>query len=92
MTNSNLDKRNSRNYLSLDTPLDVIFSDVYGRMVIQCIREVLKDNSQLGKIILLYILYDIRVQLYKIEVTSQDAHWVAVTTWLIHYYYTYTNL
>ena len=51
MTNSNLDKRNSRNYLSLDTPLDVIFSDVYGRMVIQCIREVLKDNSQLGKII-----------------------------------------
>ena len=39
-----------------------------------------------------YILYDIRVQLYKIEVTSQDAHWVAVTTWLIHYYYTYTNL
>jgi len=41
---------------------------------------------------MLYILYDIRVQLYKIEVTSQDAHWVAVTTWLIHYYYTYTNL
>jgi len=41
---------------------------------------------------LLYILYDIRVQLYNIEVTSQDAHWVAVTTWLIHYYYTYTNL